>query len=81
MHGGCAKLFAIVNPKRAESGAAQPCCPFEHRLEHRCEIAPRRIDDPQHLGGRGLLCQRPVSLSLGFVKLALEIGNDLLRIG
>ena len=32
--------------------------PFHHRLEHRAEVAWRRIDDPQHFGGRGLLLQR-----------------------
>src|SRR5215470_2634843 len=31
---------------------------FEHRVEYRLEVARRRIDDPQHLGGRGLLIQR-----------------------
>ena len=27
-------------------------------IEHRREIAGRGIDDPQHIGGRGLLLQR-----------------------
>ena len=31
---------------------------FEHRVEHRREVAGRGIDDLQHLGGRGLLLQR-----------------------
>ena len=33
-------------------------CFFEHRVEHRREVAGRRIDDLQHLGRRGLLLQR-----------------------
>ena len=31
---------------------------LQHRVEHRREIAGRRIDDLQDLGGRGLLLQR-----------------------
>ena len=31
---------------------------FQHRIEHRREIAGRGIDNLQHLGGRGLLLQR-----------------------
>ena len=31
---------------------------FQHRVEHRREVAGRGVDDLQHLGGRGLLLQR-----------------------
>ena len=31
---------------------------FQHRVEHRREVAGRGIDDLQHFGGRGLLLQR-----------------------
>ena len=31
---------------------------FEHRVEHRRQIAGRGVDDLQYLGGRGLLLQR-----------------------
>ena len=41
-------------PKR---GLAQAHRLFEHRVEHRREVAGRGIDDLQHLGGRGLLLQ------------------------
>src|SRR5215470_932456 len=30
---------------------------FEHGIEHRGEVAGRGVDDLQHLGGCGLLCQ------------------------
>jgi len=33
-------------------------CLVEDRVEHRCQITGRRIDDLQYLGGRGLLLQR-----------------------
>jgi tetratricopeptide (TPR) repeat protein len=69
--------------------------PFQHRLEHRREVAGRAVDDLQYLGGRGFSIQRLVtlglvlvSLSLVFVALgralvqfALKISNDLCGIG
>jgi len=36
---------------------AQPHCLVEHRIKHWGEIAGRRIDDLQDLGGCGLLLQ------------------------
>jgi len=42
------------NPK---GSVTQPHRLFEHRIEHRREVARRRIDDLQHLGGGGLLLQ------------------------
>ena len=42
----------------AESGFTQPHRLFQHRIEHRRQIAGRGVDDLQHLGGRGLLIQR-----------------------
>src|SRR3954447_10518238 len=30
---------------------------LQYRIEHRCEFSWREIDDPEHLGGRGLLLQ------------------------
>ena len=50
--------FAIVRQERAERRPAQPHRPLQHRIEHRCQIARRRVDHLQHLGGRGLLFQR-----------------------
>ncbi len=46
-----------VSPQHAESGLTQPHRRFEHRVEHRREVAGRGVDDLQHLGGRGLLLQ------------------------
>jgi hypothetical protein len=68
---------------------------LQNRVEHRREITRRRIDNPQYLGGRGLLSEslitldRPLSqLPLRFVpfgsgygKLTFEIGYPLLGIG
>src|SRR5204863_5656493 len=56
--GDRAEAISAVGPQAAERGLAQPHRLFEHRVEHRREVAGRGIDNPQHLGGRGLLLQR-----------------------
>ena len=76
------EVLAVVGPKTAERRLAKPHRLFEHRVEHRREVAGRGIDDLQNLGGRGLLLQRLVALrsesfarsALG--KLTLEIGDE-----
>ena len=40
-----------------QSGIAEAVRLFQHRVEHRREVAGRGIDDLQYLGGRGLLLQ------------------------
>ena len=50
--------FAVDRSTAAERGIAKRNCLFQHRVEHRREVAGRRIDDLQDLGGRGLLLQR-----------------------
>jgi hypothetical protein len=50
--------FAIVGHERTVMGIAQRVGLFEDRVEHRCQVPGRRIDDLQYLGGRGLLLQR-----------------------
>src|SRR6516162_9953126 len=55
--------LAVVGPQNAERGAAQAQRPFEHRVEHRREVAGRRIDDLQDFGSRSLPLKRLVTLS------------------
>ena len=55
--GGGFEANAVVGPKHAKSGFAQPHRLFEHRVEDRREVAGRRVDHLQYLGGRGLLLQ------------------------
>src|SRR5262249_22185972 len=43
--------------------AAQPVRLLQDRVEHWREVAGRRVDDLQHLGGRGLLLQSLARLS------------------
>ena len=53
-----AESLAIAQHQGAMGHSAEPVRLFQYRIEHRREIAGRRIDDLQHLGGRGLLLQR-----------------------
>src|SRR6516225_6741656 len=48
---------AVIRPKYAKSGFAQPYRLVEHGLEDGDEVAGRAIDGLQYLGGRGLLLQ------------------------
>jgi hypothetical protein len=52
----------LKGPKNAERCLAEPHRLFEHRVEYRREVAGRAVDDPQHLGRRGLLLQCIVTL-------------------
>ena len=56
-------VFPVIGVKMSVSGFAKPHRLFEHRVEHRDEIAGRRIDDLQYLSGRGLLPQCLTRLS------------------
>jgi hypothetical protein len=51
---------------------------FEHCLEHRRKDARRRIDDLQHLRGRGLLLERLGELAPACFELLLRIGTGLM---
>ena len=58
MGGRRSQVFPVIKVQRAIGGRTQPHRLFEDRVEHRCEVAGRGIDDLQDLGGRGLLLQR-----------------------
>src|SRR5215469_11199296 len=51
------EAFAIEGRQAAITGAAQKHRLFDYRVKHGSEIAGRRIDNLQHLGGRSLLLQ------------------------
>jgi hypothetical protein len=55
------EALAIPGQHNSESRFAEAPSPFQHRVEHRGEVAGRRIDDLQYLGRRGLLLQRLAS--------------------
>jgi len=54
---------------------------LQYSLKHRGEITGRGIDDLQHLGGRGLLSERLVTLGFALGRLTSQIGYELLGIG
>ena len=49
--------FAVIGPQCAERGTAQLHRLVQHSIEHRGEVAGRRVDDLQYFGSRGLLLQ------------------------
>jgi len=81
-------VLPVIGAHESEAGLAQPRRLFEHRLEHRSEVARGAVNDLQHLGGGGLLSEslftlsRPlVQLPLRFVPLAFALGKLTLQIG
>jgi len=68
-------------PQRAHFRFAQHGRLFQHRIEHRGEIAGRRIDDLQHLGHRALAGERFVTLGAGLFQLAAQRGDGFKRLG
>jgi hypothetical protein len=56
--------LAVKRIKMPVSRITQAHRLVEHRVEHRREVARRRIDDLQHLSGRGLLLQRLTDLAV-----------------
>src|SRR5262245_65154509 len=69
--------FAVIGEHVTVSRLAEPDRSLEHRVEHRCEVAGRGIDDLQYLGGRGLLLQRLARL--GQEPRVLHCDNRLRR--
>jgi hypothetical protein len=67
------KAFAVIGHQIAEGGVAQPHRLVEHCIEHRREIAGRRIDHLQDLGRGGLLFQGLVPLIGAFVQPPLQL--------
>src|SRR5262249_30344112 len=58
-----AKFITIDNYQATRCGFAERMRLVQHRIEHRREIAGRRINDLQYLGSSGLLIQRLARLS------------------
>src|SRR5215204_4233777 len=48
-------ILAVIIGHEAKRRTAQMQCLFQDSIEYRREVAGRGIDDPQHLGGCGLL--------------------------
>ena len=67
--------------KAAVAASAQPHRLFEHRVEHRREVAGRGIDDLQYLGGRGLLVARFFEFGAAGVELPPQFGIGFFELG
>src|SRR5262249_24448084 len=52
------QLLGLGNVELPELSSAEAHRSFQHRVEHRREIAGRRVDDTKNLGRRRLLFQR-----------------------
>jgi hypothetical protein len=66
IHSAKVESLTIPGSEIPKGRLAQPRRLFEHRIEHRCEIPGRRIDDLPDLGGRGLLLQGFITLGGAF---------------
>jgi len=74
-------LFALDDDQATGGSAAKGMRFLQYRVEHRREVAGRRIDDPQDVGHRSLSCQSLVVLGSALGELASKVSDDLLRIG
>jgi hypothetical protein len=81
MHCGAPKKFAVISKEDTVFGTAEDVCLFQYRVEDRCKIAGRTLDDLQYLGGRCLPLQRLVTLGFALGELTLKIGYEPLGIG
>ena len=54
-HRRWAEKFAVIDLKGAVCRAAKPVSLFQYCVENGSEVAGRAVDDPQYLGGGGLL--------------------------
>jgi hypothetical protein len=58
MHSYRLEFLAVIDLQAAVSDRTKAMRLLQDRVEHRCEVAGRRIDDLQHLCSRGLPLQR-----------------------
>ncbi len=79
-HGDGAHVFAVINAQAPQCGAAQGVSLLQDRVKHRCQVAGRGVDDPQHFGGRGLSRQCLVSFDGAPLQLRLKLGDGSLHI-
>jgi hypothetical protein len=71
----CHREVVRKAPKNAKACLTEARRPFKHRIEHRREIAGRRIDDLQYFGGRGLLLERTRQFNGALLQCRFAIGN------
>ena len=69
-----AKALALGNEETPERRLAESHGSLKHRIEDRCEVAGRGIDNPEHLGRRLFLSLIFVTLGCALGKLTFEVG-------
>ena len=69
MHRYCVELLAVIKQQGAKVAPTKAVRLLKDRLEHRRKIAGGRIDDLQHLGGRGLSSLRVVEPAIDLTLL------------
>jgi hypothetical protein len=79
-HGRDLKTVSFACPESAEIGLAESEGLFQHGIEHRREIAGRRVDDLQDFGGGGLALKSLITLNGALVQPLLRIGKLTLEI-
>src|SRR6516162_10595660 len=75
------EALAVIGTQLAERGTTQPHRIFQHCVEHRCEIAGRRVDDLQYRSGGGLLLEGFLEFGGTLVEFALKFGVGSLQLG
>jgi hypothetical protein len=69
------ELLCRAEEHRALRRTAEGVRLLQDGIEYRREVAGRRIDDPQDLGGRGLLSARFGKFGFAFVEPAPQFGS------
>jgi hypothetical protein len=75
------KKFAVISKEDTVFGTAEDVCLFQYRVEDRCKIAERIVDDLQYFGSRSLPLQPRITLGFALSELTLQIGDEPLGIG
>ncbi len=75
------EMLPVVGHQGAFRGAAEGMRLLQYRVEHRSEVAGRRIDDLQYLGGRGLPGERLLEFGTARIELPAKLGNLPFEIG
>jgi hypothetical protein len=88
MHRCGPKTFAVVSQEDAVFSSAKAVGFLQDSVEYRGEIARRAVDNPQYLGGRGLLLQGLVALGTVLLPLGkclieppLQLSIGTLKVG
>jgi len=80
-HRGEREALPVIGTKMSIVRVAEVNRLVEHRIEHRCEVAGRGIDDLQYLGGCGLPLQGLIALGKGLIEPPLQVSVGAPKLG